>query len=40
MAVLTIAALFMTSGFSSLTLGSYPVSDAFAQGGQNPQTKA
>ena len=35
MAVLTFATFFMASGFSSLTMGSYPISDAFAQGGQN-----
>src|SRR3954471_18317569 len=34
-AVLTFATFFMASGFSSLTMGSYPVSDVFAQGGQN-----
>src|SRR3954470_3979702 len=34
-AVLTFATFFMASGFSSLTMGSYPISDAFAQGGQN-----
>ena len=35
MAVLTFATFFMASGFSSLTMGSYPISDVFAQGGQN-----
>jgi hypothetical protein len=35
MAVLTFATFFMASGFSFLTMGSYPISDAFAQGGQN-----
>src|SRR5215212_8560944 len=35
MAVLTFATFFMASGFSSLTMGTYPISDAFAQGGQN-----
>ena len=34
-AVLTFATFFMASGFSSLTMGSYPISDVFAQGGQN-----
>ncbi len=33
MAVLTFATFFMASGFSSLTMGSYPISDVFAQGG-------
>src|SRR3954451_2166603 len=35
MAVLTFATFFMASGFSSLTMGSYPISDVFAQGGKN-----
>ena len=35
MAVLTFVTFFMASGFSSLTMGSFPISDAFAQGGQN-----
>src|SRR3954451_1043117 len=35
MAVLTFATFFMASGFSSLTMGSYPISHAFAQGGKN-----
>src|SRR5919112_3834118 len=35
MAVLTFSTYFMASGFSSLTMGSYPISDVFAQGGQN-----
>jgi hypothetical protein len=35
MTVLTFATFFMASGFSSLTVGSFPISDAFAQGGQN-----
>src|SRR3954452_3698369 len=35
MAVLTFATFFMASGFSSLTMGPYPISDVFAQGGQN-----
>jgi len=34
-AVLTFATFFMASGFSSLTMGSYPISDVFAQGGKN-----
>ena len=34
MAVLTLA-IFMTSGFSSSKIGSYPISDAFAKGGKN-----
>src|SRR6478752_4827173 len=34
-AVLTFATFFMASGFSSSTMGSYPISDVFAQGGQN-----
>src|SRR5689334_21723186 len=33
MIVLTFATFFMASGISSLTMGSYPISDAFAQGG-------
>jgi hypothetical protein len=35
MAVLTFATFFMASGFSSLTMGSFLITDAFAQGGQN-----
>ena len=35
MTVLTFATFFMASGFSSLTMGSYPISAAFAQGDQN-----
>ena len=34
-AVLTFATFFMASGFSSSTMGSYPISDVFAQGGKN-----
>ena len=33
MMVLTFATFFMASGISYLTMGSYPISDAFAQGG-------
>ena len=35
MTVLTFVTIFLASGFSSLTMGSFPISDAFAQGGQN-----
>src|SRR6476661_5149420 len=35
LAVLTFATFFMASGFSSSTMGSYPISDVFAQGGKN-----
>jgi len=35
MTVLAFATFFMASGFSSLTMGSFLKSDAFAQGGQN-----
>jgi hypothetical protein len=35
MTVLTFVTICMASGFSSLTMGSFSISDAFAQGGQN-----
>src|SRR4051794_41139558 len=35
MVVLIFSTFFMASGFSSLTMGTYPISDAFAQGGKN-----